>query len=246
MPKPSSLLHRLELPPHLSRRDYGLAILPFLAWALLVQVRPLVLHTHCGADLSGCPKAQVLPVDQPGLGIENGPADGYSFFTQNLSGVLAVSVPVAYQAAQVALGAASPATAVIAAGTDCVMFFESWGINGALTEGIRLVAQRPRPYVYNHPEQGLDPQNYVSFYSGHTSFTATACICLLLILLSRGAPTVLLLLFAALSQCLILSTAVFRILSGRHFLTDVLAGAVMGSAVALAVAVTHRPKAPKA
>jgi membrane-associated phospholipid phosphatase len=37
---------------------------------------------------------------------------------------------------------------------------------------------------------------------------------------------------------------VFRILSGRHFLTDVLAGAVMGGAVAIAVALLHRPTRP--
>jgi membrane-associated phospholipid phosphatase len=181
-------------------------------------------------------------MDQPGFGLENGPADGYSYFTQNLSGVLAISVPLAYQAAQTAMGVASPAAALTLAGTDLILFFESWGINGALTEGVRLIAQRPRPYVYNNPQQGLDPQNYVSFYSGHTSFAATACMSLLLILIGRAAPSALLLLFAAISQCLVISTAVFRILSGRHFLSDVLAGAVMGGAVALFVALLHRPQ----
>lgn len=242
MPERTSLLNRLQLVPSLSKRDWVLAILPFVIWAALVQARPFVLRTHCGPDLSGCPKEQVLPIDQPGLGIESGPADGYSYFTQNFSGFLAVSVPIAFQATQAAVGMVSPVTAVTLAGADTVLFLESWGINGALTEGIRLMAQRPRPYVYNNPQQGMDPQNYVSFYSGHTSFTATACICLLLILIGRGAPTALLLLAAASSQCLIISTAVFRILAGRHFLTDVLAGAVMGSAVALFVALLHRPK----
>jgi len=240
MPEPSSLLTRLQLPPRLFKRDLWLTILPFILWAGLVQARPWVLRTHCGPDLTGCPKEQVLPMDQPGLGIENGPADGYSYFTQNLSGVLAFSVPVLYQASQSALGLISPAGAAALAGTDLVLVLESWGINGALTEGIRLIAQRPRPYVYNNPQQGMDPQNYVSFYSGHTSFAAAACICLLLILIGRAAPTWLILLAAASSQCLIISTAVFRILSGRHFLSDVLAGAVMGSAVAVGVALSHR------
>jgi membrane-associated phospholipid phosphatase len=241
-PERSSLLNRLQLPPRLSKCDLWLTILPFLLWTALVQVRPWILHTHCGPDLSGCPKEQVLPMDRPGLGIENSPADGYSFFTQNLSGVLAASGPIAYQTTRVALGIASPASAMALAGTDLVLFLESWGINGALTEGIRLVAQRPRPYVYSNPQQGLDPQNYVSFYSGHTSFAATACICLLLILIGRGAPTSVLLFTAALSQCLIISTAAYRILSGRHFLSDVLAGAVMGGAVAILIAILHRPK----
>lgn len=242
MPERTSLLSRLQHAPRITKRDFGLAILPFIIWAALVQARPHILHTHCGPDLSGCPKEQVLPIDQPGLGIENGPADGYSYFTQNLSGVLAVSVPIVYQATQAAVGMASPATALAFAGTDFVLFLESWGINGSLTEGIRLIAQRPRPFVYSNPPQGMDPQNYVSFYSGHTSFTATACICLLLILIGRGAPMALILLAAASSECLIISTAVFRILSGRHFLTDVLAGAIMGSAMALLIALLHRPK----
>jgi membrane-associated phospholipid phosphatase len=244
MPERTSLLSRLQLPPILSKRDLWLTILPFIFWAAFVQARPWILRTHCGPDLTGCPKEQVLSIDQPGLGIENGPADGYSYLTQNLSGVLAVSVPLAYQATQAAMGLASPASALAFAGTDLVLFFQSWGINGAITEGVRLVAQRPRPYVYSNPSQGMDPQNYVSFYSGHTSFTATACMCLLLILIGRSAPNALLLLSAAVSQCLVISTAVFRILSGRHFLTDVLAGAVMGGAVAIAVALLHRPTRP--
>ncbi len=242
MPERTSLLSRLQLAPRLSKRDLWLTILPFILWMALVQSRPWVLHTHCGPDLSGCPKEQVLPMDQPGLGIENGPADGYSYFTQNLSGILAVSVPIAYQVTRTAAGLASPASALTLAGTDLVIFAQTAGINGAITEAARLIAQRPRPYVYSNPQQGMDPQNYVSFYSGHTSFSAAACICLLLILIGRGAPSVLVLLAAASSQCFIISTAVFRILSGRHFLSDVLAGAVMGSAVAIVVALLHRPR----
>jgi membrane-associated phospholipid phosphatase len=231
-------------PPSLSKWDIAWSILPFLLWALLVVVRPHVLRTHCGGDLSGCPKSQVLSIDQPGLGIESGPADGYSYLTQNFSGVLAVSVPLGLHAIQAVAGTVSPAVALAQAGADFVLFVETAGINGSVTEAVRLIVQRPRPYVYAHPEQGLDPQNYVSFYSGHTSFTAAACFCLLLILLSRSGSFGLLFVFGVMSQCLIISTAVFRILAGRHFLTDVLAGAIMGAAVALAVAYFHRASSP--
>jgi membrane-associated phospholipid phosphatase len=63
-----------------------------------------------------------------------------------------------------------------------------------------------------------------------------------LILLFRGAPTLILLLAGALGQGLIFSTAYFRILAGRHFLTDVICGAIAGTSVALVVTWLHRSR----
>src|SRR4051812_42567173 len=118
IPSRSRLLQRLELPPCLSRRDLWLTIIPFLAWLALVQARPFILKTHCGPKLENCPSSQVLPMDQPGLGVENGPADGYSYFTQNFSGVLTFVVPAIYQGSLVALGQVSPATALMSTAVD--------------------------------------------------------------------------------------------------------------------------------
>jgi membrane-associated phospholipid phosphatase len=185
-------------------------------------------------------------MDRPGLGLENSSADLYSYWTQNTSGILAVSVPIAYDLSLAATGALAAPAAFAAAGSDFMIFVQTWFWNGAATEATRLVVQRPRPYVYSDsiraPALKDDPQNYTSFYSGHTSFAASSCVCLFLLLLGRGAPRPLLFLSALTGEALVISTAAFRVLAGRHFLSDTLTGALMGTATALLVYFLQRKK----
>lgn len=208
----------------------------------MVEIRPHVLKARCTAapgTVSSCTAESVPILDRPGLGLESPAADGYSYNTQNASGVFAAIVPLVWNAALAATGALSPAAALSQCGIHLVLFLETWGVNGALTELTRLIVQRPRPFVYKNPEQAADPQNYVSFYSGHTSFAAAATTYLLLVLLCYGVPNKLWLTTLGISQGLVVSTAVFRILSGRHFLSDVVVGAFAGTLVALAVVKLH-------
>jgi membrane-associated phospholipid phosphatase len=163
------------------------------------------------------------------------PADFYSYCTQNTSGVLAALVPSAYDLSLVATGALTLSPALAMAGSDLLIFAQTAFWNGAMTEATRLIVQRPRPYVYADPSRASDLQNFTSFYSGHTSFTAAACVCLFLLLWGRGAPKPLLYLSLFTGEALVISTAIFRVLAGRHFLTDTLVGAVMGTLTALVV-----------
>jgi membrane-associated phospholipid phosphatase len=66
-----------------------------------------------------------------------------------------------------------------------------------------------------------------------------------LVLLGRGAPLWLLALTAFTGQALIFSTGLFRVLAGRHFVTDVIVGMLAGALVAFAVAYLHRPRASR-
>ena len=142
-----------------------------------------------------------------------------------------------------ATGAVLWPAALAASGIDLVLFTQTAGINGMLTEIAHDFARRPRPFVYGDPNgRGRDPQNYTSFYSGHTSFASAAAAFLILTLLARGAPVWLLVLVGAGAELLVASTALFRMLAGRHFLSDVVCGALAGSAVALCVALAHRSK----
>lgn len=226
----------------LTRKDFVLVFVSFLIWVGLVELRPHILKARCGVTSGApslCSSSDVPFFDQPGLGLESPAADGYSYNTQNMSGILALTLPVVWNAGLILSGTLSPAAALAQSGVHFVLFLETWGINGAITEATRVIVQRPRPFVYNNPEQAKDPQNYVSFYSGHTSFSAAATTYLLLILLCYGVPNGVWLGAVGLSQSLVISTAVFRILSGRHFLSDVVMGAFAGTCVALAVVRLH-------
>jgi membrane-associated phospholipid phosphatase len=210
------------------------ASIGLLLWIGGIRLRPYVIHPH----------PQSLPavpaIDRPGLGLENSSADLYSYWTQNTSGVLAATVPAAYNFSLAMIGQVTPAVALANAATYFLIYTQVWFWNGAVNESARLLVQRPRPYVYADPKRADDPQNYTSFYSGHTSFTASSCVCLFLLLLGRGAPKALLLVTGLTGELLVISTAVFRVLAGRHFLTDTLTGAMMGTLAALLVYSLHR------
>jgi undecaprenyl-diphosphatase len=183
----------------------------------------------------------VNEVDRISLGLESGPADGFSYATQNISGYLAIGGTVVWNAVTAAGGAVSPVAAAAAAGTDLVLLGQAASWNGVFNELCHGIARRPRPFVYSNPEwRGADPSHYTSFYSGHTSFAAVAGLSLVLMLLARGAPAWLIALSALSWQGLTLATGYFRVMAGRHFLTDVVAAAWIGSAFALIVFLAHK------
>src|SRR6185437_1761966 len=89
---------------------------------------------------------------------------------------------------------------------------------------------------------GQNVSHYTSFYSGHTSFASAMLALGLLILMVRAASRNAVAVFACLSSGLVFSTALLRILAGRHFITDVLAGLIFGVLTALAVFALHLRK----
>lgn len=236
----SQFFARLQSGVALSRKDIALTLIPALLWAGGVFSRPYLIQAHCVADPKSCTQQSVLAMDQPALGLNSTAADQISYFTQNLSGAVAAAVPAAWNIASAVTRKISPAAALSATLTDWLLVFQTAAWNGTGVELSHLISQRPRPYVYADPELARNPSNYTSFYSGHTSFAAAASVALFLILLGRGAPAWLLALTAISGELLVVATAACRVLAGRHFLTDVMAGAVAGTFVALAVALLHR------
>ncbi len=241
----SGWLGRLALPHRLSTKDIALTLIPTLLWVVGVTYRSKTITPWCGgANAALCTRASVLPIDQPALGLEMGQADGYSYATQNVSGFLAIGTLIAWNFATVATRGLAPAAAATAAGTDLLLFGQASAWNGTLNELAHVVSARPRPFVYSDPaNRGLDPSHYTSFYSGHTSFAALSGITILLVLFARGAPFWLLAVFAASGQSLSFLTGIFRVLAGRHFVTDVVVGALIGTTVAVAVFWFHKRRA---
>lgn len=213
-----------------------LALVPAVLWAIATVARPWVIEPRCGRAPQLCDPGKIFPIDQLSLNMESWKADLYSFRTQNFSGVLAFTVPAVWHAGLFTLGRVSGPLALVAVGSDLITVSQTVAWNGVFTEISHLISQRARPFVYIDPAvRGTDSAHYTSFYSGHTSFTATCVFALFLILLKRGAPLGILYMFAALGEGLIVSTAYFRILAGRHFLTDVIFGAIAGLTVAWGV-----------
>lgn len=112
-------------------------------------------------------------------------------------------------------------------------FFEFGALtawNFALIEIVRSFVQRPRPLVYRSPlEDGANPNQYTSFYSGHTSFAALSTLTLYFYAL-RVAPEQKSLHRLLLVLALVLPAIMgsLRVWGGRHYPTDVIGGALFG------------------
>ncbi len=114
---------------------------------------------------------------------------------------------------------------------------------------MKFAVRRPRPYSYDPDTTVGDPtaeEARLSFFSGHTSTTfalATAYAYLFQVRHPRSrwvAPV------WVLGLSLASVTGVARVEAGKHFWTDVLAGAAVGAAVGLLVPVLHRNRTPGA
>jgi membrane-associated phospholipid phosphatase len=104
-----------------------------------------------------------------------------------------------------------------------------------LNQGVKFIAGRERPFVRALPagEKGDDADNNVSFYSGHTSLTFSIAVASGTVASLRGyraAPWI-----WASGLTLATATGYLRIAGDKHYFTDVLTGAVLGSFVGFAV-----------
>ncbi len=126
---------------------------------------------------------------------------------------------------------------------DLLITAEAVALAGDLNQLVKYSVGRQRPYAragVPNPDtrQGADDAN-LSFYSGHTSITFSIAAAAGTVARLRGyrwAPVI----YVA-GAAIAAGTAYMRIAADQHYLTDVLTGAVVGSAVGAGVPWLHRP-----
>ena len=106
---------------------------------------------------------------------------------------------------------------------------EIFALNGLITNVIKTAVGRQRPSSYFKTWENEDEGN-LSFISGHTSYafaigTSTA------MMLSREYPNIKTAIWGT-TMSLAVATGYFRIAADKHYMTDVIGGAVVGSLVA--------------
>ncbi len=126
---------------------------------------------------------------------------------------------------------------------DMVVIAEAMMISTGITLASTLATRRPRPYMYSTeaPEElRALPRSALSFFSGHTA-TAFSLTTALFSTIRRRRPDSSLQ-WIVLGAGLTLSTAVAtgRVVSGNHFPSDVVIGALVGSSLGLAIPALHR------
>ena len=116
--------------------------------------------------------------------------------------------------------------------TDAVMFFETEACIIGLTQCVKGLSQRARPYVYNKDIAIIKRESsgsFMSFWSGHTSHAfAIATFCGYVYHNRYPASRLIIPIWISGLSCAT-ATGVLRIRSGNHFPSDVIVGAISGT-----------------
>lgn len=127
--------------------------------------------------------------------------------------------------------------------TDVVVMAEAVFMNGAVNELAKIGSARPRPLVYGRAPGDArlaDPESYVSFYSAHTSGAFAVGLAYAQTFAYRHPESPWRFALYAGAVALGSGIGVARVASGKHFPSDVLAGAAAGTAFGLIVPWLHR------
>lgn len=200
--------------------------IPVTLGAALASALPNVYSDRLIKPRCPCDPAEVNAFDRGAIGNQNATAAKLSDVTV---GVVIVA-PLALDA--IDLGGFNEVW-----WEDAVVFAQTLAINSALVTAAKYIAQRPLPRTYAGDPGLIDrPEGYRSFYSGHTS-TAFAALSAtaMTIRLRYGEKTWPWVLTGVVGT----SVAIERVADGRHFPTDVIVGAVMGTAVGIIVPQLH-------
>jgi membrane-associated phospholipid phosphatase len=124
-----------------------------------------------------------------------------------------------------------------------VIYFEVLSRAFFAKNAMKFLFPRVRPWLYLAPVTGSVPEVWEgndSFPSGHSTFafaSAAFGITVAVLDLPSGSPW--LLPFAATEAGLAVLTGSLRVASGMHFMTDVLVGAALGTAIGIALPLMH-------
>jgi len=222
-------------------RFFGLpeALLTFCAaagWYAAYLSRTSVIQTVCQQSPASCSPDTLNRVDRLWLVNYHAGADTWSFATEYLSGfmVLILALTLSIRTRKVRILT-----------VELWLLLQATLLNGVINECLRLWIQRPRPFVYLDPVgQGGAAAHYTSFYSGHTSFSALASTCAVLAAHRWPTPGWAKKATLVLGVLLIILTGGLRVMAGRHFITDTLAGALFGILIAWSIHRAHEISTP--
>jgi membrane-associated phospholipid phosphatase len=226
MPQFLLFLALVQTPP--ARSIYHLSTkvdAPVMITSALAVTLPYLFADQLITPSCPCNPADVNSFDRGAIGNQNDFARQLSDLTVGMVTIL----PLAFDAV-----AARDQTVFR---EDATVFAQTLLVNGALATAAKFIVQRPLPRTYAGDPNLIDkPGGYRSFYSGHTSLTFAALSAMAMTMRLRYGekywPWIVTVLVGS-------SVAIERVADGRHFPSDVIVGAVMGTAVGIAVPMLH-------
>ncbi|MBN2725017.1 MAG: phosphatase PAP2 family protein [Deltaproteobacteria bacterium] len=126
--------------------------------------------------------------------------------------------------------------------SDAILITEILAVSTLLNGVTKRVVARQRPYVRNEDESGYDVDYYVSFYSGHTSTAFAMATAATMIYGDKWLPQGV---FAGIAFFSAATVGYLRIAADRHYLSDVVTGAVTGALTSWIILKLHKGKKEK-
>ena len=126
--------------------------------------------------------------------------------------------------------------------TSAVMYAETLLIANGVKELLKLAVNRNRPYTYyeDYPESAAESGDFAnSFPSGHSTMAFAGATFATYTFFKYFPESAWRIPVAAGSFSLAISTAALRVRSGKHFLTDVATGALLGGSIGFLVPWLH-------
>jgi len=121
-----------------------------------------------------------------------------------------------------------------------IVYSESLALNFALNSLVKVVAARPRPYTYaleGPPVSGRD--RYMSFYSGHSSISFGAAVTGSYLFAEAEPALGFRYAFWGGELFLAAMTANLRLRAGKHYYSDVIVGALVGTGLSVGTLLLH-------
>jgi membrane-associated phospholipid phosphatase len=135
-------------------------------------------------------------------------------------------------------------------GDRLLLYGETVALNLAVNAAVKFAVQRPRPYLYsNDPGAGQHAKDKgrdsrLSFYSGHASTTFCSAVSGAYLLGTATDNGTARALAWSVGLGAAAATANLRVRAGEHFYSDVIIGAVIGTAISYAVPALHADDGP--
>lgn len=190
----------------------------------------------CG---SGCDPAGINPLDRLGLG---SPSAGARTASDVLVGV-SLGLPFVLDLIDV-LGSHRP-DGWRGYGADVLVLAEVLAVDVGLNGLVKNAVRRPRPLVYDADLVAVPaadrtaPDAALSFYSEHSSTAFAMATAYSYLFMRRHPGSPLVAPVWVLAEALATTTAALRVAAGKHFITDVLTGAAVGSALGVLIPYLH-------
>ena len=126
--------------------------------------------------------------------------------------------------------------------TDSIIILETVAVNCLVFNIAKFTIRRPRPFAYdpNRAEYTDGDDNAaLSFFSGHTSLSFSMATSYSYLFTKRHPNSLMVIPVWLGTHALASATALLRVRAGKHFWTDVMVGAAVGSAIGFLVPFLH-------